>query len=139
MTTYPRSPFDTLGGLLYFPRMLDKIRLDLRKELPGAYLELLGKGFDARICKYLGLEYEAVVDRARGGASDEEILEWAQATGMTLNPERIEVWNGFATKRGWNDSGTPTLQGFKQESGLSDREDIRTFFEFIEIDEKRAS
>jgi hypothetical protein len=26
----PRSPYDVVGGLVYFPRMLDKIRLHAR-------------------------------------------------------------------------------------------------------------
>ena len=46
----PRSPFDTLGGLLYFPRMLDKIRLKARDDLAEGYVPLLGKGFDNRLC-----------------------------------------------------------------------------------------
>ena len=79
-----------------------------------------------------------MVERVNAGASDQEILEWSQEIGMKLNEERIEVWNGFATKRGWNDSGTPALAAFKQESGLTDRADIQTFFEFIEVDERRA-
>jgi gluconokinase len=117
--------------------MLDKIRLKQRGELSDYYSEMLGSGFDGRLCRYLGIEYADVAERVAAGAADEEILAWAQSVGAPLNQERIDVWNGFATKRGWNDSGSATLAAFKQERGLSDREDIRTFFEFIEIDEGR--
>jgi len=33
MSTYPKSPKEMTGGMLYFPRMLDKIRLHGRGEL----------------------------------------------------------------------------------------------------------
>ena len=33
MTTYPKSPKEMTGGMMYFPRMLDKIRLHGRGEL----------------------------------------------------------------------------------------------------------
>jgi len=34
MSTYPKSPKEMTGGMMYFPRMLDKIRLHGRGELP---------------------------------------------------------------------------------------------------------
>lgn len=117
--------------------MLDKIRLKGRGELSEYYFELLGKGFDARITKYLGIDYAETAARVEGGADDEEILAWARTVGLPLNQERIDVWNGFAVKRGWNDNGSPTLAAFKQERGFSDRDDIRTFFEFMDADEGR--
>ena len=40
-------------------------------------------------------------------------------------------------KRGWNDEATETLDTRKTESGLSDRDDIRTMFDYIEVDEGR--
>jgi hypothetical protein len=46
---------------------------------------------------------------------------------------------GFMAKFGWNDFATPTLRRLKKESGVLDREDIRTIGEFIDFDEKRIS
>jgi hypothetical protein len=43
----PRSPYDTQSGLVYFPRMLHKIRLHLAGTLPDDYRENLGQAFDA--------------------------------------------------------------------------------------------
>ena len=37
MTTYPKSPKDMTKGMMYFPRMLDKIRLHARGELHEDY------------------------------------------------------------------------------------------------------
>jgi hypothetical protein len=45
------------------------------------------------------------------------------------------IWNEFMRKRGWNDEATKNLNRTKRESGLSDRDDIRTMFDYIDADE----
>ncbi len=40
-------------------------------------------------------------------------------------------------KRGWNDESTGRLQMRKRESGFDGRDDIQTFFDFIDLDEGR--
>ncbi len=42
-------------------------------------------------------------------------------------------------KRGWNDDGTENLNRRKKESGLEDRNDIQTMFDYIDADEGRSS
>src|SRR5213592_3295756 len=82
MKEFPvRSPTEKLGGLVYFGRMLDKIRLHSRAELPADYQPNLGKGFDAKCCAFLHLDYGEVVERVNAGASDDEMLEWAFTHG----------------------------------------------------------
>lgn len=53
---YPRSPYDQEGGLVYFPRMLDKIRLKQSGDLSEDYVNNLGKGFDSQCCGFLGVK-----------------------------------------------------------------------------------
>ena len=48
-----RSPSEKVGGLFYFGRMLDKIRLHAKGELPSDYHANLGKGFDEKCVKFL--------------------------------------------------------------------------------------
>jgi hypothetical protein len=40
-------------------------------------------------------------------------------------------------KRGWNDVATERLIQRKAESGFAQREDIQTFFDYIDADEGR--
>jgi hypothetical protein len=47
------------------------------------------------------------------------------------------VWNGFASKLGWRDFATPTLEQAKKKAGISDRGDIATIPDFIDFDEDR--
>ncbi len=138
MKPFPaRSPAEKVGGLVYFGRMLDKIRTHAKGELPPEYVEKLGDGFDGRCCRFLGLQYEDVVARVKEGGTDEEIFRWAMEHGRKPSAEDIENWNEFLRQCGWNDSITPTLERRKKESGLQDRADIETMFQFIDVDEGR--
>jgi gluconokinase len=132
-----RSPSAQAGGILYFPRMLDKIRLHAAGQLPQDYHSNLGGGFDGRILNFLWIEYAAVVERVKQGGTDAEILAWAVAQGRQPSPEDIEIWNEFMRKRGWNDEASDRLVMRKRESGFEQRDDIRTFFDYIDADEGR--
>jgi Domain of unknown function (DUF5069) len=141
MSTKPfpaRSPAEKVGGLVYFGRMLDKIRAHARGELPLDYVEKLGSGFDGRCVRFLGLNYEDVVRRVKEGGTDEEIWQWARKQGRALTEEDMENWNEFMRKCGWKDGITPALEWRKEQSGLGDRADIETMFQFIDADEGRA-
>lgn len=133
----PRSPFDQAGGLVYFPRMLDKIRLHARGELDAAYHANLGGGFDGRCCHLLGLPYERVKERVLAGGSDDEVLAWALQEGRGPDEQDREVWNAFMLKRGWRDEVTERLANLKAQRGFADREDLVTYFEFLDADEGR--
>ncbi len=135
-----RSPFDQVRSLVYFGRMLDKIRLAAAGKLPDGWQPMRGaanKGtFDARCCKFLHIEYAALEKKTLKGGSDEEVLAWAFANGRQPDEEEIEVWNAFMTKRGWRDAGTQRLNERLAEIGLPPGT-VETMFEFIDLDEGR--
>jgi gluconokinase len=137
-----RSPFDAVGGIVYFGRMLDKIRLHAWGKLPADWQAKRGvatKGtFDWRCCEFLRLDYEAFEAETLKGGSDEELLDWAFAHGRQPTEQEIEVWNGFMTKRGWRDTGTPVLHQRLAEIGLPPGT-VETMFEFLDLDEGRSN
>jgi Domain of unknown function (DUF5069) len=141
MSTYPKSPKETLGGMRYFARLLDKIRLHAGGELGADYHENLGKAkaADGVICNFLRVNYADLRERVLAGGSDEEILEWCYEKGRRLNEGDLVVWNEFMSKFGWNDFATPVLERRKKEMGISDRADIKTIGEMIDFDEGRLS
>lgn len=60
-----RSSYEKVGDIVYFGRMLDKIRLHASGRLPEGY-NLGTKGwtwFDPRCTRFLSVEYEALVQR----------------------------------------------------------------------------
>lgn len=136
---YPRSPYDKEGGLVYFPRMLDKIRLHAAGKLPADYQPYLGQGIDMRCTSHLQISYPRLKERVLQGGTDGEILEWCYQNGRRLGEIDIAIWNGFITKLGLRDEHSARLEEFKKSSNLSDRADLDTFFSYYEVDEKRAS
>lgn len=139
MSERPLTAFAQLGGLVFLPRTLDKIRKHARGGLHPDHHEYLGQGFDGRLCHFLGVSYDDLKGRTLAGGTDDEILSWIlQRRGRPLAPADLLIWNGFATKRGWRDDATPTLERQKAESGLAHRTDLLTFFDYYEVDEGRS-
>lgn len=133
-----RSPYDPVGGIVAFGRMLDKIRLHEEGKLPEDWVAAMGsaRGWDTRCCRLLGIDYQVLRAEVLKGGPDEEILEWAFLHGHKPSEEQIEVWNGFMVKMGWRDSYSERLFFRLDESGLP-LDTVQTMFDFIEIDEGR--
>ena len=133
-----RSPAAKVGGIVYVGRMLDKIRVDAKGELPPEYQANLGKGFDGSCTAFLRVDYQQIVELVKQGSTDEEVLSWCFANARKPDGEEIYVWNEFMRKRGWNDEITEFLVRRKKEAGMAGRSEIRTMFEFIDVDEGRS-
>lgn len=132
-----RSPYDRVGNIVYFGRMLDRIRLYQSGKLPAEYREMYGGGFDERTCDFLHVTFDSLTERVREGGSDNEILEWCFSTGRKPSDEEKEVWNGFMEKRGWRDSMAEMIKEELEAKGWSHRRDIKTLFDFFDVDEER--
>jgi hypothetical protein len=134
-----RSGYAKVGDLVYFGRMLDKVRLSDEGRLPPGYN--LGEQnplfFDGVCCRFLQVEYEQVVRQVRAGRSDEETLEWAYQAGKHPTEDEIRFWNSFMTKCGWRDQSTASLNRWKKQLGLENRADVQTFFDLYDADEGR--
>jgi hypothetical protein len=128
-----RHSSEQVGGLVFFGRMLDKARLHAQGSLPTDYKR--GTGTDSRVCRFLGVEYSAVIEKALAGVKDEEILNWCFAHGRKPNEEEIIMFNAFLSKRGWRDNQTEELEQMKRSRGFTHRTDIQTFFDFHKADE----
>lgn len=134
-----RSPYDEVNGLVYFPRMISKIRLFAEGKLSEAYLDHLGGGFDGVCARFLGVDYDAVKTEVLHGAkSDEELLEWCFQNGHPRNTEEIKIWSGFLKKCGWRDSVHALLVKRLREAGLPEDGSIETIFDLIDVDEGRS-
>ena len=133
-----RSPREMVDGLVYFGRMLDKIRLEKLGQLPPDYQENLGQGFDQACCDFLGLSYPALRERVNQGGTDSEILAWSGKQGKTRDAEERKIWNAYLGKRGWRDEMSDRLVFRKKEAGWEGREEIQTFFDYIDTDEGRG-
>jgi len=123
-----------VGGLVFFGRMLDKIRLHAARKLPSDYNR--GIGFDETICKFLAVKYPAVLEQTLRGGSDAQLLEWCFKNGKRPDDDAIEMFNHFLSKFGWRDDSSEELEEVKRKRGFADRRDIQTWFDFHHADEQ---
>jgi gluconokinase len=135
-----RSPYAKVGRLVYFGRMLDKIRLHAAGKLPADYVANYSDAhptvFDARCCRFLGVSHGEIVAQVLTGKNDEQALAWCHEKGGARTDEQCDIWNNFLMKRGWRDEANERLKMRLREGGFEGR-DIQTFFDFIDVDEGR--
>jgi Domain of unknown function (DUF5069) len=135
-----RSCYTKVGRLVYFGRMLDKIRLHAAGQLPAVYQANLGDGqlltLDGRCCRFLGVPYVELRDRTLAGGTDEEVLAWVHARGTPRTDEECHMYNRFLLKLGWRDERSAVLPQRIRDSGLEGKP-IETILDHIEYDEGR--
>jgi Domain of unknown function (DUF5069) len=136
--THPVSPREILDGVIYFPRLCDKIRLHAAGRLSEDYHANLGSGMDLWTCQFLGVDYAALKNEVLSGKSDAEALAWAREHGTTRTETELSWWSSFMRNRGFRDDLSERLVMRKAEAGLQDRTDIQCFMDFIDADEGRA-
>ena len=130
----PRSFRVRLGNYVVLARMLDKGRATLARK-NGEYI--YNSPTDQRLVQFLGFDPKALLKKLASGKNDGEILKWVQAHSKTpRSPWEIEAWSAYMEKRG-PDSDAETLEFFAENLGRlsKTREDIKTFFEFGELDD----
>lgn len=140
-TQFPVSDHQKTRGVVYFARMIDKIRLHAAGKLPGDFDAHLGytdkTSFDSRFCRFWELDYDTVKARVLKGGTDAQIFDDLFAGKGTLNDERVFVWNLFLLKRGWRDSGTPGVVSEKAAGGFAHRDDVQTYVDVHDVEEGR--
>ena len=130
----PRSFRVRLGNYVVLSRMLDKGRATLVGK-NGEYI--YNSPTDQHLVQFLGFDPDALLKELATGKSDGEILEWVQTYSETPRaPWEIEAWSAYMDKRA-PDSDAETLAYFAKHLGRlsKTREDIKTFFEFGELDD----
>src|SRR5688500_7312647 len=95
-----RGDSQKVGGIVFFGRMLDKMRLRSAGRLPTDYSTGTADrtSFDARCTRFLSVDYEKLRQRVLQGGTDEEILEWCFEHGRRPDADEIEIWNEFMRK-----------------------------------------
>jgi hypothetical protein len=134
---YPRSPRETMDGWIYLPRFVDKIRLHLAGKLHPDYEKNFTNGFDAAWLKAAGVSAEQFIDVVKNSITDGEVCDWVRQNVKKTDAKKAELRN-FILNRGHDDEATAArLKLRKEQAGISHRDDVQTFVDLIEVDEKR--
>lgn len=134
---YPRSPRETMAGWVYLPRFVDKIRLHLADKLAKDYQDNFTKGFDGSWLKASGVTAEQMIDVVKNSITDGQVADWV-SKNVKATPAQKTEFNNFILNRGRDgDDVRERLKMRKKEAGLEHRNEIDTFVDFIDADEKR--
>lgn len=135
---YPRSSRETMDGWMHLPRYIDKIRLHLAGKLHADYQPNLGKGFDAMWLKAAGVTHEQMVMVVKNSVIDGQVCDWVRQnvkrTAMDKAAHREEMLN---RPRADDPAAQERLKQRKQVLGLAHRDDIKSFLDLNDADEKR--
>lgn len=131
----PRSPYASLGGIVFLPRAIDKARADVAGTL-GEYLSR--HGFSVELFEFLGIEVDDFHTAVAANATDAEMLAWVQANMIERSPDEIAAWNEMMMTRG---PPTPEWEAwyreFLENIGHGHRTDVTRHFDRLDLDEGR--
>jgi hypothetical protein len=134
---YPRSPREMIAGWIYLPRFIDKIRLHLAGKLPADYQENFTKGFDGAWLDAAGLKADPFIEVVKQAITDGQVCDWVRNNVHKSDAEKAK-FNNYILNRGHDtDEMKARLKWRKEQAGLNQRDDIQTFVDFIDADEKR--
>lgn len=137
-TISPRSPRETMCGWLYLPRFVDKIRLSLAGRLHPDYQQNFARrGFDSQWLKAAGLDADAFIEVVKNSITDGQVADWVRV--HVKRPAEQAAFNEWLLQHGTEEDADlhARLKLRKEQSGLAHRNDITTFVDYIDADEKR--
>lgn len=135
---YPRSPRETMCGWMHLPRFIDKIRLHLAGELHTDYQPNLCKGFDGLWLETAGVQAEEFIEVVRNSITDGQVCDWVRQHAQ--KPESVKAAHRermLHYPRKDDAEMQARLRMRKEQAGLANRDDIQSFVDFIDADEKR--
>ena len=135
---YPRSPRETMCGWMHLPRFVDKLRLHFAGRLHPDYQPNLCKGFDGLWLETAGVEAQIFMEVVRTSITDGEVCDWVRQN--VLKPDAIKAAHRermLNSPRKDDPEMQARLKMRKEQAGLSHRDDVQTFVDFIDADEKR--
>src|SRR5580765_2501322 len=135
---YPRSPRETMAGWMHLPRFIDKIRLHLAGNLHPDYQPNFCKGFDGRWLETAGVKADEFIEVVRSSVTDGQVCDWV--LNNVKQPESVkaahrEIMLNYPKKG--DAEMEARLKMRKEQAGLGHRDDIKTFVDYIDVDEKR--
>jgi hypothetical protein len=129
----PRSPRTRLGGFVHLPRLIDKARAvvcgtngEFSYDCP----------MDERFFTFTGIKASELMRQVKAGKGDGELLDWVM---NHLKPRRTESeivdWSTWFERRAPSDVDSRGHFNEVHRKNAPKREDIVTWFDFLELDD----
>jgi hypothetical protein len=128
-----------MEGWMYLPRYIDKIRLHFAGKLHADYRDNFGKGLDERWLKAAGVSHEQMLEVVKNSTTDGEVCDWVRVHVTKTEADKAAHTEGILNyPRADDEPLQARLKMRKEQSGISHRDDIRSFVDYIDADEKRC-
>ncbi len=131
-TRPPRGPRETLAGLAFMPRTIDKLRAEMPGGNMGKYFNR-PDGLSAVLCKRIGVDMEELRAVVAGAKDEDEVAAWLRErvdpTAAAETSAKLATMN--------IDRLPPEFQERVRENHpvLAHRPELKTFFEIFEADD----
>jgi hypothetical protein len=131
----PRGPRETLAGLYFMPRTIDKLRAEQPGGKLGGYLNR-PDGLSAYMCRRIGIDMEELRAKVAAAKDEAEIEGWLRER---LDPALVEEVNGKLAALGTHKLTPENLEQVKHYHPILDeRPELTRFFDIFEADEAPA-
>jgi len=125
-------------GWMHLPRFIDKIRLHLAGKLAPDYEANFCKGFDGLWLETSGLKSEQFIEVVKRSITDGEVCDWVLKNVKAPETAKVAHRERMLNYPKKDDAEMQArLKTRKENAGLSHRNDIQSFVDFIDADEKR--
>jgi len=132
---YPRSGRETVGGVVFLGRTIDKMRAYLNGT-NGEYNS--HRGLSNRVFTLYGVTPEQFEQAVRENPSDQGVLEWLQTHGRKPSEQEIEQHNQAVLNAGPQDEqGMSRFRANLERLGFADRTDVKTHVDAEDLEEGR--
>ena len=121
------------------PRLIDKIRLEKAGKLHPDYQPNFCKGFDGRWLEAAGVDAQKFIEVVRNSVTDGEVCDWVQKNVKQPDSVKAAHRERMLNYPKKDDAEMQArLKARKEAAGMANRDDIQTFVDFIDADEKRS-
>ena len=136
----PRSPRETLGGYIFLPRLIDKVRLHAKGLLPPEYFENLlkpGMTTDGRFLAFTALDGEQLRKTILSSDTDDNVLKWILQHALHKSAHEIQQW--ALEIDAFRPDPKMTQARVKMYPNLAEKIDVSnlSIFDMIDMDEGR--
>jgi Domain of unknown function (DUF5069) len=129
----PRSPRVRLGGYAMLPRVLDKARAVLMGRA-GEYK--FGNPMDQYFFAFTGIAPDALLEQAKKGAGDWELLRWIQEHAPTKpQPHEIRAWSEWLETMPIGDAEDHEWFAAQVRRIHPHRTDLHTIMDYLDADD----
>jgi hypothetical protein len=135
-TSYPRSTFAKVAGVVMIARTIDKAKAKAHGNIGEYHYNC---PMDAGVFGFLGIDHEKFLDVVANAKSDRDIETYVKSFAEKKTPQEIEEFNaGFVQH-----APEPGSDGEKyflelRASVAPDRTDVTTWADLLDLDEKRS-